>query len=162
MERIERIKKSCFSISRFGALGSWSPGGFIASLFAIPVLLFFRSVFWFSSTLFHWLVMLFVVVVLVIIQAAYNFSPERAKREIVLDKLAGTLIAFLYVGLKWRVIVFGFILFHIFNAIRPTFFYKKISEYIERLPGAIGILGADILSGFLVNILLQIIFWVMS
>ena len=81
--------------------------------------------------------------------------------KIVLDKIIGVMAAFIYVPLKLRVVIFGFILFHVINTFQVFNFYKRIIKYAESLPGALGIIGSDILSGLLVNLFLQLIYWVM-
>lgn len=162
MERIEKVKKFCYRFSTFGPIGEWWLGGVLVSLFAIPTLLLFRSLYWLSLPVFYWVLVLLLTFLLVVIQGALQFNPERAQRAIVLDKILGVMIAFVGVGLRWRVIIFGFILFHILNTIKPFMFYRKTVCYIEKLPGILGILGAEILSGFLVNLALRVIAWVMG
>jgi phosphatidylglycerophosphatase A len=162
MENRNKIKKFCFRFSTFGVFGSWWLSGVIASLFAIPSLLLLRSVYWISFTFFYWLIILASVLLLVIIQGALQFDPERAKRAVVLDKIVGVMIAFVGINLRWRVIIFGFILFHILNTLKPVLFYRKLVNFIEKFPGVLGILGAEILSGFLVNLTLHLVAWVMG
>lgn len=162
MEKTEKIKRILFAFSTFGALGEWSLGGIIASVFAIPMLLLFRSIYWFNTTVFYWLIVLCAGLFVVAVQGAVQIDPERAKRAVVLDKLVGMMIAFVGVGLRWRVLFFGFVLFHLLNTLRPFIFYRKVIRYIERLPGVLGILGAEVLSGLIVNFLLHVIAWVMG
>ena len=161
MDRTEKIKQFCLSFATFGALGEWRLGGVVASLFAIPTMLFFRSVYWLSNIFFYWFVLFLAALVVVVVQAALLLDFEKAQRAAVLDKIVGVMISFIGVSLKWRVIIFGFILFHFLNTMQPFAYYRKIVRYIEKLPGIFGIFGAEILSGFLVNLSLHLIAWVM-
>jgi len=72
------------------------------------------------------------------------------------------MVALIGVSLRWRVVIFGLILFHLLHTFRLFWWYRKIVGYVERLPGIIGIFGAAILSGALVNLFLHLIAWVMG
>jgi phosphatidylglycerophosphatase A len=105
--------------------------------------------------------------VLIIIQCALLSSTDeydccRVARAIVFDKIIGAMIALAGVSLRWRVVIFGFLLFHFINTVQPFYWYRKIIRQFERLPGVFGILVGDILSGLLVNIFLHLIAWVMG
>jgi len=162
MRAKEKVKKACYAIATLGSLGEWWLGGVFASVLGIPLLLFFQSVYWLSQVLFYWTVALSGILFLVIIQWSLQVDPERASRAIVCDKIIGVMISLIGVPLRWRIIFFGFIMFHMVNTLQPFSWYRKLIGYIERLPGVFGVLGAEILSAALVNFFLQVIVWVMS
>jgi len=162
MQAIEKIKKICFYLATCGYLGEWWLGGLVASVFAIPLILLFQSIYWLSPTIFWWFLVAVVVLLLITVQMAVMFDNERAARVVVLDKIVGVMIALAGVPLKWRVIFFGFILFHILNAVQPSNWYRKIVRSIEKLPGLFGIFGAELFAALLVNISLRLIAWVMG
>jgi len=63
------------------------------------------------------------------------------------------IVAFIGMPLmKWRVIVFGFILFQFLIALRPFPWYRRCLDYARRLPGAVGVLVPSLITGFLVNV----------
>lgn len=162
MGAFERIKRFSFIVATFGVLRNWPFGGLVASACAIPALLLFRSLYWVSTTLFYWLAALSVAACVGIIQLAIIDRPDRVNK-IILDKFLGVVIALLGVPLvKWRVIIFGFILFHVIDLLKPFAWYNKIIVYIERLPGAFGVLGAEVLAGVFVNGFLHLMAWVMG
>lgn len=158
----ENLKTFSLQIATFGSLGEWSFGGILASTIAIPLILLFRSLFWLNQTLFYATAALGVILTIVVIQFSYDQDPEHAHYTVVLDKIIGVMISLLFLPLSWRIIIFSFCLFHIINRLQPIIFYRRLVRYINRLPGAIGILGADILSGVLVNFFIQLIAWVME
>ena len=162
MRTIEKVKKACYSIATLSSLGEWWLGGVFASVLGIPFLLLLQSVYWLNDVLFYWTLAVSAILFLVITQWALQVDPERAPRAIVCDKILGVMIALAGVPLRWRIIFFGFILFHMVNTVKPFSWYRKIIGYIERLPGVFGILGAEVLSAVLVNFFLQLIVWVMS
>lgn len=162
MRATEKIKRACYTIATLSSLGEWWLGGVFASMLGIPFLLLLQSVYWLGNVLFYWTLALTAILFLVIVQWALQAEPERAPYSIVCDKILGVMISLAGIPLRWRVIFFGFILFHLLNTLKPFGWYRKIIKYIERLPGVFGVLGADILSGVLVNFFLQLIVWVMS
>ena len=157
-----RVKSWSFKVATLWSLGEWWLGGIFASTLAIPFLLLLQSVFWLSQPLFYWSIALGAIIFLVLIQWALLHDPDKEPSVIVLDKIIGVMIAFAYVPLQWRIIVFGFIVFHILNKLRPFLPYRRIMRLLDRLPGVFGVLSGDILSGLLVNFFLQLIAWVMG
>ena len=162
MRATEKLKKACFRIATIGALGEWWLGGAIASVLSIPLLFLLQSLYWLSQPIFYWTLLLGAILFLAVIQAALLFNYERAARAIVCDKIIGAMIALAGVPLRWRVVIFGFILFHVLNTIKPFAFYRKVLDQIERLPGAFGVLLPEIISGAIVNVFLNLIAWVMG
>jgi phosphatidylglycerophosphatase A len=158
----ERLKNFCYTIATLGSLGEWWLGGVIASAFAIPLLFLFRSLFWIRASFFYWLLVVSLVACVLVVHFALRAKPEIAKDSIVLDKIVGVMIALAGVSLRWRIVIFGLILFHVLNTLRPFWFYRSVVRHIERIPGSIGVFGADLLSGALVNVFLHLITWVMS
>lgn len=162
MRATERIKGFCSTFSTLGALGEWWLGGLVASIFAIPLLLFFQSIYWFSFHLFAWTLVFTIALFLIVIQCTIFANREKAQDIIVLDKIIGVMIALAGVSLRWRIIFFGFLLFHLLNTVKPFLWYRKVLRRVDHLPGIFGILGSDILSGVVVNIFLQVMAWVMG
>jgi phosphatidylglycerophosphatase A len=158
----ENIEHISVSIATLGSLGWWPFGAFLGSSLPIPLLLLFRSLYWVSNVVFIWVIALSVVSCLVIVHSALRREPPVSPHAIVLDKMVGVMIAFIGIQLRWRVIFFGFLLFHFLNFIRPFHWYKRIEEVLEKFPGVLGIFLGDILSGVLVNLFLRLIAWVMG
>ena len=96
-----------------------------------------------------------------IINFALRVEQENVRETIVLDKVLGLIIAFLMVPLRWRVMIFGFVLFYIFNTIKIPTYYKIVSK-LEKLPWSLGVIIPDVLTGLCVNLFLQIMIWALG
>lgn len=167
MRTTERMRRICFSIASLGSLGERWLGGVLASTLAIPLLFLFQSLYWLNNLIFYWTLALAGLLFLVIIQWALlsyrdDFDKCRVANAIVVDKIIGAMIALAGVPLRWRVVIFGFVLFHVVNTVRPFYWYRKLLNHLERLPGVFGVLLGDLLSGVLVNVFLHVIAWVMG
>lgn len=156
------IHKLCYAIATLGSLGEWRVGRIIAFIFAIPFLFLFRSIYWLNQTVFMWTLLGVMVLSVLIIQVALQVDLENSKKFIVLDKVIGAMLALAGISLRWRIVIFALILFYIINTLKPFYYHKKISSYIERLPGVAGVLGVELLSGLSVNLFLRVIAWVMG
>jgi len=157
----EKIKTVCYAIATLGSLGEWALGGVFASALAIPLLFLYRSVYWLSGTIFYWLVVSSIALSALIMQVALQRTEATVRSPIVLDKIIGVMIALIGIQLRWRVVIFGFILFHFLNTLKPFWWYRSVIDRIERIPGVMGLVGSDLLSGALVNVFLHLITWVM-
>ncbi|MBU1007998.1 phosphatidylglycerophosphatase A [Candidatus Dependentiae bacterium] len=162
MRANENIKRACYAVATLSPLGEWWLGGVFASALGVPFLLLFQSVYWLGNLLFYWTIAFTAILFLIITQWALHAYPEKAPKAIVCDKILGVMISLAGVPLRWRIIFFGFVLFHLLNTLKPFAWYRRLIEYIEKLPGVFGVLGAEILSGVLVNFVLQLLVWVMS
>lgn len=70
--------------------------------------------------------------------------------EIILDELVGCLITFYGITYTLPSWIFGFILFRLFDIFKPAGI-----QYIEKLPGAYGILLDDCCAGLFANLILR-------
>lgn len=84
-----------------------------------------------------------------IVQQALHGFLGKDPKEIVLDEVVGSLWVFLLVPVTTQNIIFGFLLFRLFDI-------TKIAgiSYLESLPGAWGVLGDDIAAGVLTSVCL--------
>ncbi len=71
--------------------------------------------------------------------------------RVVIDEVAGMLVALLFVRQNMYLLVAGFILFRFFDMVKPLFIRR-----LEKLPGGTGVMMDDVLAGVYCNILLQI------
>lgn len=99
-----------------------------------------------------------VLAALVVITAAGTWAADAAERhfgrkdprEVVVDEIAGQMMTLLFVPLTARTLASGFVLFRIFDVLKP---YPARS--LERLPGGPGIMADDLAAGIYANLLLQ-------
>lgn len=101
---------------------------------------------------------LYLFLVLVIFLAGVYFSTVYARSlnlkdpgKVVIDEVAGQLLAVFLLRPDWLVLGLDFILFRFMDIIKPMGVKK-----LETLPGGWGIMADDLASGLVVNILLQL------
>lgn len=80
-----------------------------------------------------------------------NLDPSHA----VVDEVIGQLLVFLFVpfGIGWPLILVGFLLFRLFDIWKP---YPI--DYLQNLPGGIGVCADDFLAGIYAGICLSVIY----
>jgi len=159
---VNKIKEICFNVATFGKLGEWWIGGFLATVIVFPSLFLGRFLYGYFPTIFYWLVFILVVFSFVSIYLALNIISDKYPSVIVLDKVWGMFVAFAYIPLQWKLMLVGFVLFHMINFLRPILFCKTLGKRIDELPFKLGIIVGDLISGLICNIFLQLIVWIME
>jgi phosphatidylglycerophosphatase A len=71
---------------------------------------------------------------------------------IVIDEVGGMLIAYSFMPVDLKIIILGFIIFRILDTLKPF-----PAERVQRIRGAVGIMGDDLIAGIYTNIILQLI-----
>ena len=74
--------------------------------------------------------------------------------EVVIDEVAGQWIALLAVPLDWRWYLLAFLLFRLFDIVKPG-----PVRMAENLPGGIGVMADDIVAGVFAAVCLLLIKW---
>ncbi len=85
---------------------------------------------------------------------AEKIFARKDAREIVIDDLNGMLVGLLCVPYSLKLSILGFIIFRIMDGLKPYPIYK-----MEKLKGALGVMGDDLVAGFYTNIALQLFLW---
>jgi phosphatidylglycerophosphatase A len=101
------------------------------------------------------LVALAVVITLAGIPAATRVSRAFAKKDpsfVVIDEVAGQLISVVAVPLAWKTFLAGFILFRVFDIIKPP-----PVRQLERLPEGTGIVLDDVAAGICALAVMQLL-----
>jgi phosphatidylglycerophosphatase A len=141
-------------IATFFGVGHLQPGSGTWAA-AITVLL------WWTAS--HWIPPSWLLAVAVITSAAITLlgipTSTVAAREsgikdpgfVVIDEVAGQMIALIGVPLHWKYLLAGFILFRSFDIVKP-FPLRRL----ERLPGGTGIMLDDVGAGLYALVLLQV------
>lgn len=101
---------------------------------------------------------LYVLVFVLVTAAGFAVSGpvEKAAGEkdppcIVIDEVAGALIAFFMLPVTWPVLVSAFFLFRAFDM-----FKIYPADILEQKPGAVGVMMDDIMAGIYTNIIMQV------
>ena len=149
-------RKSRFSwlIATFFGIGHLRPGSGTWAA-GVTVLLWWGASHWIQPL---WLVTVAVtasvLVTLIGIPVSSMVARESGIKDpgfVVIDEVAGQLIAFIGVPLDWKYLFAGFILFRSFDIVKP-FPLRRI----ERLPGGTGIMLDDVGAGLYALVLLQL------
>jgi phosphatidylglycerophosphatase A len=79
-------------------------------------------------------------------------SGNKDPQYVVIDEVAGQLIAFIAVPLVWKAALASFILFRIFDMVKPP-----PVRQLERLPGGSGIVMDDVAAGIYALVVVQLL-----
>jgi phosphatidylglycerophosphatase A len=137
----------CIATVFFSGYAPIAPGT-AGSLAALIPLIIFPTI---STT-----VLLVIVVLGFIIGVLVSRQFERAYGEdpqvVVIDETVGMWITMLFVPITWKTLVLGFILFRIFDIIKPP-----PARQLEKVPNGWGIMLDDVAAGIYAGLLLLLI-----
>ena len=135
----------------FGSgLSPKAPGTF-GTLAAIPVFLLLIQ---FSAIVYAIATLLVCITGIYICGKAAEDAGVHDHGAIVWDEIAGFLITMLLIPVTWQSIVVGFILFRIFDILKPW----PISYIDKNIHGGFGIMFDDVVAGLLALLCMHIIF----
>ena len=104
----------------------------------------------------NWLLEIGVAIACIIgVKAAGIYEAHSSKKdasEVVIDELAGQWIALLVVPLDWRWWLAAFVLFRLFDIVKPG-----PVRMAEQLPGGLGVMADDVVAGVLAAALLLVV-----
>ncbi|MBS4015729.1 MAG: phosphatidylglycerophosphatase A [Candidatus Latescibacteria bacterium] len=137
--------------SLFTGFIAFGPGTF-ASILALPLVYLLHH---------NWLAYLIVTVTVLVIgtlSAEYlgRVWQKKDDQRITIDEFIGILVTFLLIPkINWYILLVGFVLFRIFDIIKPLWIRKT-----EQVKGGLGVMLDDIVSGIYANIFLRILLWI--
>lgn len=138
------------SIATLGFIGYFPAPGTMGTLVALPL------AYGLSCASLHQqaaiIAILFGVSYFVIRAALKNFHVSDPS-QIILDELIGTLVTFFGITYSPAAFFLGFVLFRLFDIFKPFGI-----RYLEKMPGAFGILIDDVAAGVCANLLLRYFF----
>ena len=111
------------------------------------------------ATYFH-VVWYMVIVFIILLAGIYicqmyevHFQNHDAK-EIVIDEVVGFLITMTWLPITWQSCVLGFVLFRIFDILKPP----PIRQLDQKVKGGVGVMIDDVAAGIAANVILQLIY----
>lgn len=135
----------------FGAgLAPWVSGTF-GSLAAIPLAMI-------GLVGLLWAVPIGAAIALIAVWSAGRCAKLLGKgdpSEVVVDEAVGMMVTLFLVPLSWMGIIVGFLLFRLFDVVKPWPIRQA-----ERLRGGLGIVADDLLAGLYAHIVLRGILWI--
>lgn len=141
------MEKITGSIATLSFVGYLPASGTMGTLAALPCAYIFTFL-----TLSYQVTILLILhfLSLLIIDRTLQKFAQSDPQEIVLDEFIGTLVTFTGIVYSPFVFLVGFLLFRLFDIFKPLGI-----NYLERLPGAFGILLDDSLAGLFANLTLR-------
>jgi phosphatidylglycerophosphatase A len=103
-------------------------------------------------------VLLILVLATWIAGAAERISGSRDPGCIVIDEIAGMVVALIGLPFHPTTVVAGFILFRVLDILKPF----PIRMIDKRLPGGLGIVADDVVAGLFANVLLRILLFILD
>ncbi len=131
-----------------------APGTF-GSLLAIPIYILLRFN---SSFIYGLFLIIFISFSIFISDHAQKYFIKEDDQRIVIDEIAGLLCTFLFLERTFFSILIGFILFRIFDILKPF----PIRRLEKRFKGGLGIVLDDIIAGVYANIVIQLIYLLLN
>lgn len=103
-----------------------------------------------------YLLIITIVITLLGVYVSNKVEPDWGEdsSRVVIDEVAGMLIAMLFIPANIYFLLAGFILFRFFDIVKPLYIRK-----MEALPSGTGVMMDDVLAGIYSNILLWVGYW---
>ena len=146
--KLNKIIASIFGIGFLKGGGTYAAlvtCGFIWMLWQSPA---FQNPFY--------LLVITIVITLLGVYVSNKVEPDWGEdsSRVVIDEVAGMLIAMLFIPANIYFLLAGFILFRFFDIVKPLYIRK-----MEALPSGTGVMMDDVLAGLYSNILLWVGYW---
>lgn len=138
-----------FIASGLGAGFSPVVPGTMGTLIAIPIYYFISSI---SFPLYELTLVAFFFFSSWVAEQAEQYWEKKDDRRIVIDEIMGFLVTMLWVTKTPLSIVSGFVLFRIFDILKPF-----PIRHLERVKSGFGVVLDDVLAGIYSNILLHLV-----
>jgi phosphatidylglycerophosphatase A len=144
MKTIWRIVASFFGLGFFPV----APG----TLTSLAIVLLYKYLIHVLALPYLLLIFLLLCVLGVLAAAAYSSELKKTDpRQVVIDEAAGQFLVLLSITPDWTLLVIGFLLFRLFDILKP-FPIRRL----ERLPGGWGIMADDIAAALMAKALLHL------
>jgi hypothetical protein len=153
------IKEYFKKIASFGLIGDSVVGKIIASVLALPAIMFLNFVDERTSTLF-WIL---VFAVLLITIFAVLFSLKDNEDQIVINSFVGAMLAFYGISLNVKLGLIGLVLFHVFSFAFPFFVFPSARDSQEHEHSKfVRLIVVSLSAGISVNLFLRFVLWIVK
>ena len=144
------MKKQTEILATFGYLGKApvAPGTF-GTLGAIPLALLFMQL---GPIGYMVATVLFAGVSIWVAQAYESESDSHDASEVVIDEVAGGLIAFTWLT-TWQAFVAAFVIFRALDALKPF----PVGWADKKIEGGLGVVADDLIAGVITSVVMQIL-----
>ena len=125
--------------------------GTVGTLWGIPLAILFYQA---GEIPYMGLTLLFTIFSIWVCHLFEMMTGEHDLKHVTIDEVAGYLIAMTWLPLTWQSLLGAFVLFRIFDILKPF----PISYLDRKIEGGLGTVVDDVAAGIAANIILQIIF----
>ena len=144
MKTVWRILASFFGLGFFPV----APG----TLASLVIVLLYKYLI--HGLALPYLLLIFLLLLVLGVPAATAYSSELKRtdpRQVVVDEAAGQLLVLLSISPDWTVLVIGFLLFRLFDIVKPF-----PIRMLEGLPGGWGIIADDVAAALMAKFFLHL------
>lgn len=128
----------------------WAPGT-LGTLATIPFVIIFQMM----GSIAYMAVTFLIVFLGIFLSDIYEKSKgDHDLSEIVIDEVAGYMIAMTLLPMTWQALTLGFLIFRFFDIFKPF----PIGWLDRKINGGLGVMVDDVAAGVITNVILQILY----
>lgn len=125
--------------------------GTYGTLVAVPMVL----LLWRGGPIFYMGFAVFFMLFAILVADLYETSIGRHDaKEIVIDEIAGYIVAMTWLPLTWQALLVSFVVFRILDIFKPF----PIGMLDRKVKGGFGVVADDIAAGILTNMFMQVLY----
>jgi phosphatidylglycerophosphatase A len=135
----------------FGVGLSPKAPGTVATVATIPLVLLLN---WAGPFVYMGATIAITILGILAAQAYEDDKGGHDHSEIVIDEVAGFLIAMIWLPMTWQAILIGFVLFRLLDITKPLF----IGYLDKKIQGGLGVMIDDVAAGIVVSLIMQFLY----
>ncbi len=146
------MRKFLLKLATFFGVGlSPKAPGTVATVATIPLVLLLN---WAGPFVYIGATIAITILGIVAAQAYEDDKGGHDHSEIVIDEVAGFLIAMIWLPMTWQAILIGFVLFRLLDITKPLF----IGYLDKKIQGGLGVMIDDVAAGIVVSLIMQFLY----
>ncbi|QLY25905.1 phosphatidylglycerophosphatase A [Bdellovibrio sp. KM01] len=146
------MRKFLLKLATFFGVGlSPKAPGTVATVATIPLVLLLN---WAGPFIYMGATMAITILGILAAQAYEDDKGGHDHSEIVIDEVAGFLIAMIWLPMTWQAILIGFGLFRLLDITKPLF----IGYLDKKIQGGLGVMIDDVAAGIVVSLIMQFLY----
>ncbi|QDK44065.1 phosphatidylglycerophosphatase A [Bdellovibrio sp. ZAP7] len=146
------MRKFLLKLATFFGVGlSPKAPGTVATVATIPLVLLLN---WAGPFIYMGATIAITILGIVAAQAYEDDKGGHDHSEIVIDEVAGFLIAMIWLPMTWQAILIGFVLFRLLDITKPLF----IGYLDKKIQGGLGVMIDDVAAGIVVSLIMQFLY----
>ena len=130
----------------------FAPGTF-GSIIGLPLVFLLSRINLLLSVAY---ILLFILFAIGIASAAEKILNQKDPAKIVIDEIAGIMVAFTGLPFNLKTVIAGFVIFRVFDILKPF----PIRSLERRVSGGSGVVLDDVLAGVYANLILRLAFYI--